>query len=257
MEPEITTEETPAGDVSLHTILKAIQNQGDINSKLRQELSELKNEVHGSSLTVQSQVKKLKVEQEYKWKYESNRIQFLLNTEIQEDLNQVIWALDNTKIEYARDTVNEVIDKVKKRNKHIKIADSSEAGWETVKQYETNPVASDTDDENKINRAENRALKKKKLKSSKKLPSKSSTASYNAQVPPQFLPNFPANKQQLPFREPQQSWYTGFPLYSNTPSTSGLQRKFQQGACYSCGSMQHWRNRCPFNPKADTRPKAE
>ena len=84
MDPENTAAERPAEDVSLHTILQAIQKQGDINTKLRQELSELKDEVHGSNLTVASQVKKLKVEQEYRWKYESNKIQYLLNSEIQE-----------------------------------------------------------------------------------------------------------------------------------------------------------------------------
>ncbi|CAC5408708.1 unnamed protein product [Mytilus coruscus] len=48
---------------------------------------------------------------------------------------------------------------------------------------------------------------------------------------------FRAVKQQIkfrqqPFREPHPGWYAGFPLYSNMPSTSGSQPKFQQGACY-------------------------
>ncbi|CAC5400313.1 unnamed protein product [Mytilus coruscus] len=55
--------------------------------------------------------------------------------------------------------------------------------------------------------------------------------------------------QQQPFREPYPGWYAGFPLYSNMPSTSGSQPKFQQGAYYGCGSNQHLRNRCPFKAK--------
>ena len=43
-------------------------------------------------------------------------------------------------IEYACETITEVIEKIRTRNKHIKIADGSEGGWETVRLYESNPV---------------------------------------------------------------------------------------------------------------------
>lgn len=254
MEPEIEvrSDTDNSSDVSLHDILKAVKAQGEVNSKLRQELSDLKHEFHGSSLAVASQVKKLKVETEYKWKFEGNKIQHSLNSEILEDLNQIIWALHHSKTDYATDTVNEIIDKLKKRNKLIKIADTSECGWETVRQYETNPVASDTDDENKIIKAENRAIRKRKFKSTKKTGNKSSNANDSVQN----LSNFPVKSQPQPFRDPQSNWYSGYPLFTGMFSTGGSNRKYQQGACYGCGSMQHWRNKCPFNPKADNKPKA-
>jgi hypothetical protein len=85
----------------------------------------------------------------------------LLNSELLEELTQSIWAIDNSKVEYARETITEVIEKIKKRNKHIEIADGSDGGWETVLEYQSNPVASDSDDETKINKAENRALRKR------------------------------------------------------------------------------------------------
>jgi hypothetical protein len=238
-------------DCSLKDILMAVKSQGDDNTKLRQEISNLRQEMHVVSLSVSSQVKKLKTYSQYAWKYEGNKVQYLLNSEFLEDLAQALWEIDNLKFEHARETISELVEKVKRRNKLIKIADTSEGGWETVRQYESNPVASDSDDESKINKAENKALRKHKFKG-KKIPAKSIQSN-----PPQFAASsFPGKNQ--PFREPQ-TWYTSFPVYQNQPGTSGYQRRGQQGGgCFSCGSFQHWRNQCPFNSKSiQQKPKAD
>ena len=49
-------------------------------------------------------------------------------------------------------------DKLKNRNKLIRIEGSSEAGWETVRQYETSPQADVSEDESRLKRAESRAV---------------------------------------------------------------------------------------------------
>jgi hypothetical protein len=171
-----------------------------------------------------------------------------------EDFNHTIWSFDYSKTDYAREKIEEIKDKIAKRNKLIKIADTSEGGWETVRQYQTNPIASDTDDETRINKAENMVIRKRKFKGKKT--NETYTTSTSSAF--QFQPDFPANLQP-PFRDPQ-SWFTGFPLYNNQFkqfSTGRNQCKGNQGGCFSCGSMQHWHNRCPFNPKADPKPKAD
>ena len=57
-----------------------------------------------------------------------------------------------------------VISKLKKRNKLIKIADSTEGGWAVVAEYEKETIGSDSDDCKRIRQAETRALKKKNTK---------------------------------------------------------------------------------------------
>ena len=47
-------------DCSIKDILMAVKSQGDDNTKLRQEISNLRQEMHGVSLSVSSQVKNLK-----------------------------------------------------------------------------------------------------------------------------------------------------------------------------------------------------
>jgi hypothetical protein len=56
----------------------------------------------------------LKTESQYKWKYEGNKVQIMLNSELLEELTQSIWAIDNSKVGYARETITEVIEKLKK-----------------------------------------------------------------------------------------------------------------------------------------------
>ena len=54
--------------------------------------------------------------------------------------------------------------KLKKRNKLSKLADRSPAAWSIVQEYEQDPMASDSDDAQKIRQAEQRAIRKKKVK---------------------------------------------------------------------------------------------
>jgi hypothetical protein len=50
----------------------------------------------------------------------------------------------------------------------VLLADSTDLGWKTVNQYETNPIASDSDDERRIFNAEARASRKAKADKTKK-----------------------------------------------------------------------------------------
>ena len=69
-------------DVSQKDAMKNIKAQGELNAKLSQDIFNLRQEVHGASASAASQVKKLKTESQYKWKYEGNKAQFLLNSEL-------------------------------------------------------------------------------------------------------------------------------------------------------------------------------
>ena len=53
------------------------------------------------------------------------------------------------------------------RQKLLKMADASDTGWKVVMEYKTNPLASDSEDEKRMNRAETRAAKKIKQEQTK------------------------------------------------------------------------------------------
>ena len=94
-------------------------------------------------------------------------------------------------------------------------ADTSDLGWKTVNEYETNPIASDSDDERRIFKAEARASRKAKADKTKK-----------------------ARKSSWPYRRPE------------TPgSSSQTQQGTRQrpGLCFLCGKAGHWKNECVQN----------
>ncbi|KAH3829734.1 hypothetical protein DPMN_102962 [Dreissena polymorpha] len=92
----------------------------------------------------------------------ANRVQFEFNEDIAGSLKQIDWSIEHGKTGYGRELIAETLTNIQKQSKLIRIADTSEGGRDTVKLYESNPVASDSEDEAKITRAENKAVKKKK-----------------------------------------------------------------------------------------------
>jgi len=62
--------------ISLQDIFMTVYSQEDDNTRLRQDISNLRQEVHGACLSVSSQVKKLKTDSQYTWKYEGNKVHY-------------------------------------------------------------------------------------------------------------------------------------------------------------------------------------
>ena len=79
-----------------------------------------------------------------------------------------------------------VISELKKGNKFIKIAGSTERGWAVVAEYEKEPIGSHSDDCKRIRQAETRALKKKNTEKSKSSAFKPSSILRNPRIGQQF-----------------------------------------------------------------------
>ena len=106
----------------------------------------------------------------------------------------------------------------------------------TVKQYVANHIASDSEDESKIYRAENRAIKKRKMSSKagndskenmKNKPSSTAPISFSTTVSGVL---FPCRSVPQPLLQKQQ--------FGTVP--------FRFGGCYVCGDFTHLQRECPL-----------
>ena len=117
------------------------------------------------------------------------------------------------------------IDMISHRQKLVQLADSSELGWRVVAEYEANPLASDSDDEKRIYKAEARASRK--MKADKLRRSKARALPYARRSTVSSAPGF----NRVPQGVMQQH--------------SGVTSRQRPGLCFACGGSGHWKAECP------------
>lgn len=103
------------------------------------------------------------------------------------------------------------------RQKLIKMADTSELGWRVVNEYISNPLASDSDDEKRIYKAEARANRKYKAERSKKTRR------------PRTTPYGHRNASMTKVNE------------SAATATTSQSMRRPPGLCFACGKPGHWK----------------
>ena len=98
----------------------------------------------------------------YKFKKRGNEEQHKHNVKVMAKLKEANEELEENRIQGVRQKMSEGYELMKQRQKLIKLADSSVAGWRAVDEYVKNPIASDSEDEKRISKAQTRAERKVK-----------------------------------------------------------------------------------------------
>ncbi|CAH3181547.1 unnamed protein product [Porites lobata] len=137
------------------------------------KLGALKRDIQDESCSnTDSVAKKLKAESKITFRFEGNKKQFQFNSDLAEKVKSASVALGKRKLDLVKTHLEELDSDIKKRNKLIRLADKSAAGWDLVNEYLSDELASGSEDEKRIRRAEQRALRKRNQRQQKAKPSK-------------------------------------------------------------------------------------
>lgn len=193
------------------------------------KLTALKRDIQEDSLSNSDSIaKKLKEDSKISFKFEGNKKQFYFNSGLAEKVESASTALGKRKFEVVRGYLEELDSDIKKRNKLIRLADKSAAGWDLVNEYLSDELANGSEDEKRIRRAEQRALRKRNDRQQQKVKS-----SVKQSQPSATTTSF-AGQPHFNFRSSSRSF---------TPPG-----KAKPGdICFACGQQGHWRSQCRAN----------
>ncbi len=93
-------------------------------------------------------------------KFKGNRRQFELNAGLSNIFKSIEENIDNPS--EIRQLIEEGQQLIKNRQKLIKLADRSKDGWQVAQEYESDDLASNSEDEKRIRKAESAVEKKRK-----------------------------------------------------------------------------------------------
>ena len=153
--------------------------------------------------------------------------QFRHCTELEDTIDDAIELIDDGNIEQAKEKLNEGKKSLKERAKWVRIADRE--GWLTVKQFRSDDLASDEEEEKRLKRAIRSAnALKEKMSKNKSVESSTST---NSNV---------INNDKKYYRNSESERYS---------------KRMDDVICFNCKRAGHYVNYCPFIKDSKDLPK--
>lgn len=153
------------------------------------------------------------------FKRKLNEDQFKHSKEMERIMDRISTHLNQDEKEKAKEVVNEGKKLLTKSQKLIKIADREEDGWEVIKCYKSDMLASDTDDEKRLGKSRRQARLNKKESKEKRLSWKKRYESKK------FIPRDFIHRDYHTFNSRSQNR--------------------EQRICYICGKEGHMQYSCP------------
>ena len=232
--------------VSKDVIAEMIETNNQTMMKSMEQLfqksiDELKRSHVDSSDAQIREIKKLKMEEPRRFKTDkANEDQLGFNAKIQDTLEETKAAAEANALDKVKDSLQKGEDLLKEHQKHILLADKSEYGWSTVKEYEKSEIADDSDDEKKMFKAEARAKAHLKQSASRSRTAASGFAARKDSVVQDSAPSRSGERNSLGLKQ--------------IPTVEAQSRtRIRPGNCFQCGKPGHWRAQCStFQSKPST-----
>ena len=167
--------------------------------------------------------KRQKTDETTKITGKGNKLRYEANKEILEKVQEAVDAIDQNEIAEVRKFLTEGMSLISKQQKLIRIADREEDGWEVVKYYVDDDIASDTDDEKSLKTARKEAAASKKKRVEKK-----------------------QNERKYKFRNFRGRSYGRYNYGGRYGrQNENLRQTGNSKVCFSCGKEGHFQFSCP------------
>jgi hypothetical protein len=183
------------------------------------------------------------------WTSDVNKSSFKFNKSIYKGVRAAIKLIEAKKPSLARDALLGVNQKLGERQRMVLLADNSEAGWLTVKNYEGDDWALSGKDQVKMAKAETKAIKTLEAQLAVEAIQGASGPKGGYTKPAYSRVNHPSHKASLPksagIINVQGDTVPNSPPVNKAGAGAPGAKKPKQGDCYHCGSSEHWKNECP------------
>ena len=174
--------------------------------------------------TTDETIKRIKSSTIPEFKSKGNKIRYEANNNILEKIDDAMNAIEKGHIERCQERLKEGKALILKQQKLIRIADREEDGWEVVKCYLSDDLASDSEDEKQLNKARREAASNKKKREANKLKDRKK----------QFR-NAPLFRRNIETFSKSNEGQSSYRNHFRTPKI-----------CYFCGKEGHFQYECPI-----------
>ena len=222
-------------------LAEILQEMRRSEERMEARLKKMEEDVQRSQEeALQKASKRARREKSYVFKKRGHQAQSEFNDRVADCLERASEEMsrrpaDESGLAKAKEALDEGLRMIANRQKLIKIADRSEYGWGVVAEYEADDLASGSEDEKRLEKAE-KAAERKAFKK-RKIAAGASSRSGGARPAKTAM----GNLQQLPMGR----FSAGGPSQQPTQSMRIQARPVQAvGPCFMCGELGHLKRAC-------------